>query len=625
MQSDGDSGLRDLEARLVSKERELKELQAVRVHQLESSLIKAQKECSSLREHYKQLREDFLFNLAILDERDRELEKYDAITARALTRDHNRYNPSKEAEERQEDELRQQEHEFNVKMDKMRAVVLSHEIKVKLLSKETEVHCQAQLQATQALKASKELCQQMKTQLQHKDQELKDIVAIKDNRYVPVMLAAARTNWDQYIKQVSSEMVVKDTEIITMQERETKLRTELENSREQIERYKQQVSTGLKRERTLEQIGVQAELEWQRRYEDIKAEHYLANEQLIQDLTEAKAELKEKQQELQDLNALLHSVRMERDHAVQGLTPKVDSLASEEINRLQVQNSTLRAVVTQMRKDMEGLSQLLPRPQPEPQASPPQPVHYPGSSAVTSNTLSANTQVATGLLAQTDAIFSKVGPAVCLHSSFSPGFCYETCGACLDEGANNPALIKQVRVTHVESAPTDIIQQVLKEITTDLFSTKLITVVTCRCLKCLISSSFQSAPVQQFQEENQHLQLQALGLISGGLLEKVHCAKSNPSLLRARLKQAASCIARLSRDKQQLIEMGNRLRAQITTHSQTSVCLTEPVEPERDTSTDKQGDQHDRLSVLEQLQYQLTTQVSELTHYPSLFKSIAYQ
>ncbi|XP_023120597.2 coiled-coil domain-containing protein 57 isoform X2 [Amphiprion ocellaris] len=723
MQSDEDSGLRDLEARLVSKERELKELQAVRVHQLESSLIKAQKECSSLREHYKQLREDFLFNLAILDERDRELDKYDAITARALARDHNRQaelnqhqmqiakmeeQRAREAEERQEElskyrhnafqhrlqldklkrlmaaeikkqmkeydqmkldlqhrirdvegqlarqrqemtaafdsELRQQEHEFNVKMDEMRAVVLSHEIKVKLLCKETEVHCQAQLQATQALKASKELCQQMKTQLQHKDQELKDIVAIKDNRIkeledklksmetnlkkekddhikkhedvvlalknrdaqlevqhqahleqlhksekkiiklqknidvltaqarvleedqqkvmeqkdktiqrLHMEVAAARTNWDQYIKQVSSEMVVKDTEIITMQERETKLRTELENSREQIERYKQQVSTGLKRERTLEQIGVQAELEWQRRYEDIKAEHYLANEQLIQDLTEAgdqaKAELKEKQQELQDLNALLHSVRMERDHAVQGLTPKVDSLASEEINRLQVQNSTLRAVVTQMRKDMEGLSQLLPRPQPEPQASPPQPVHYPGSSAVTSNTLSANTQVATGLLAQTDAIFSKVGPA----------------------GANNPALIKQVRVTHVESAPTDTIQQ--------------------------------SAPVQQFQEENKHLQLQALGLISGGLLEKVHCAKSNPSLLRARLKQAASCIARLSRDKQQLIEMGNRLRAQITT-----VGPMEPVEPERDTSTEKQGDQHDRLSVLEQLQYQLTTQ-----------------
>lgn len=51
MQSDRDSGLGDLEAQLASKEREWKELQAARVHQLESSLKKAQEDCSSLRYH----------------------------------------------------------------------------------------------------------------------------------------------------------------------------------------------------------------------------------------------------------------------------------------------------------------------------------------------------------------------------------------------------------------------------------------------------------------------------------------------------------------------------------------------------------------------------------------------
>lgn len=58
---------------------------------------------------------------------------------------------------------------------------------------------------------------------------------------------------------------------------------------------------------------------------------------------------------------------------------------------------------------------------------------------------------------------------------------------------------------------------------------------------------------------------QASGLISGGLFENAEGAKSNPPLLHTRLKEAAFCIARLSREKQQLIEMGNRLRAQITT------------------------------------------------------------
>lgn len=49
--------------------------------------------CNALfvRERYQQLREDFQFNLAILDKWDRELERY-VISARALTVKRNRYN-----------------------------------------------------------------------------------------------------------------------------------------------------------------------------------------------------------------------------------------------------------------------------------------------------------------------------------------------------------------------------------------------------------------------------------------------------------------------------------------------------------------------------------------------------
>lgn len=37
------------------------------------------------RQHYKQLRDDFQYNLAVLEERDRELERYDVATAEAQT------------------------------------------------------------------------------------------------------------------------------------------------------------------------------------------------------------------------------------------------------------------------------------------------------------------------------------------------------------------------------------------------------------------------------------------------------------------------------------------------------------------------------------------------------------
>lgn len=48
------------------------------------------------RTRYEQLREDFQFNLAILDERDGELARYDSLTTKALTvnhRYHSLYSP----------------------------------------------------------------------------------------------------------------------------------------------------------------------------------------------------------------------------------------------------------------------------------------------------------------------------------------------------------------------------------------------------------------------------------------------------------------------------------------------------------------------------------------------------
>ncbi|XP_049419838.1 coiled-coil domain-containing protein 57 isoform X2 [Epinephelus fuscoguttatus] len=628
MQSDGDSGLVDLEAQLASKEREWKELLAARVHQLESSLQQAQEEYSSLRERYQQLREDFQFNLAILDERDRELERYDVITAKALTVEHNRQGElnqlcmqvaqlerqrARETQERQEElrlqldtlkssmageiqkqteeydrmkqdlqsriqemegelilqrqemtaafdsELRQREHEFNIKIDEMCALVLSHDLKVKLLSKETEVHCHAQHQTAEALKASKEFCQQIQTQLQHKDQEIKHLTNVKDNKYANVVQTLMECDGQLEVQyQALTEQLQKaERHVIRLQGSIDILaacvcciqedhREAMKKKDETIQSYKQQLSVGLKRERALEQMQVQIELEWQRRCEDMKVQCYHVNEQLIQDLTKArdqvKAELKEKEQDLQDLTVLLRSVQTERDQAVQGLTPKIDSLASEEIRCLQQQNSILRAVVNQMRKDMEGLT----HPQAQPQASSPQTVQH-------SEAPAAKTQMATGLPTQSTDISFKVS---------APG------GLSQEKDTNASALAKQeVRMAHMESALASLMEQ--------------------------------SALVGQLREENLYLpQQQASSLKYGSLFENVQSAKSN-----TRLKQAASRIARLSREKQQLIEIGNRLRAQITTAGP-----QEPLEPERDLSTEKQGDHHDGLIALEQLQYQLTSQ-----------------
>lgn len=77
----------DLEAQLASKEREWKELQALRIQQLEAALSEATCDLSTQRERFLRLRDDFQYNLRVLEERDHELERYDAMAARIQTED----------------------------------------------------------------------------------------------------------------------------------------------------------------------------------------------------------------------------------------------------------------------------------------------------------------------------------------------------------------------------------------------------------------------------------------------------------------------------------------------------------------------------------------------------------
>lgn len=158
------------------------------------------------------------------------------------------------------------------------------------------------------------------------------------------------------------------------------------------------------------------------------------------------------------------------------------------------------------------------------------------------------------------------------------------------------------------SAATDKSTQILKpaaskttdETSGDLFVEKV-------ALKTHLESDFpkiaqQSEKMQRFHEEKQQ---QVSGVRSAGVFGDVTRGRSDATLLHAKLKQAARCIAQLSRDKQQLIEMGNSLRAQIPPTTAKPVLPAESEKPEKDENA---GEHHGRLAALEQLQYQLTSQ-----------------
>lgn len=48
------------------------------------------------------------------------------------------------------------------------------------------------------------------------------------------------------------------------------------------------MASGIQREQILEQKHVQLELDWERRCEEVRAEHYLKSEELIQGLSQAR-------------------------------------------------------------------------------------------------------------------------------------------------------------------------------------------------------------------------------------------------------------------------------------------------------------------------------------------------
>ncbi|XP_037134598.1 coiled-coil domain-containing protein 57 isoform X2 [Syngnathus acus] len=764
-----DCGLGDLEALVANKEREWKELHARRIHLLVDSLQKAKEECSSLRYQNQKLKEDFQYNLSILDEREKELKRYDVITTRAVNAEQTRREElsrlriqvatleekqAKDAIARQEElrisqnkaaqqrlqleelrhsmtgaiqkqieehertkleaqrrlrqmegelaqqkqemtaacdkKLRQQEHEFNLKLDEMRAVLLSSELKIKLLTKEHDVQSQAGLQATHALKASEELAKQLQVKLQckadlnnqataakeirikeleeklkqmenklkkqkedhikkheevaralkEKDEQLeahekqfkkteKHIVKLKNDMEIQSAktcsaqkdmaktlekkddtikrlrtdVTAAQTVWERHVSHTSNEMVANNTELIRLQNSNSKLRADLERSREEISRYKQDVSAGLRREAALERARVQLELEWQERYDAVKAKHYLDNEQLIQDLTlakdQAKAELSEKEKQLRDLNGTKES-----DKAMEGLTPKADVQEAEQISSLVEQNKFLRAAVSQMRKDMEGLGHLLPHPQTKLQAVSAKATEAPAATSTTEPLakhpdISAKT-IPASLSDQTQALKQEVlllkarcrhleeqlegasrpnvgtSKEFLAHTSLDKPHPHDQLKEvwCLEKDADSSALRNQVgRGPHVEPRHANIRDQ--------------------------------STVVQQVRDEKLYLWQQQLNsaLMAGAASGNVQSVKRNIALAHTRLKQAASYIARLSKEKQQLIQMGNCLRARIT-----SAGLHEGIEPKMDSVTEEQGHPDDRLFALEQLQYKLTTQ-----------------
>ncbi|XP_045839954.1 coiled-coil domain-containing protein 57 isoform X2 [Meles meles] len=232
-------------------------------------------------------------------------------------------------------------------------------------------------------------CEALELQLRRAEQRQGDSLREKDAALDRLRedALALRSGWDAQIAELSKEMISKDLQIQSLRAEAVELKAHLARCQQDIGRYKQQLSAAEERERGLEREKAQLELDWRQRCGAVERDHYRKAEDLIRALSEARdqaaAKLQETERTLRDQEGVLKALTLERDQAVQalrtrGLLPEEEvqallrhqeeeiraSFPSREIQRLQEQNASLRRAVAEMRKEMETLSDHVPPPAP---------------------------------------------------------------------------------------------------------------------------------------------------------------------------------------------------------------------------------------------------------------------
>ncbi|XP_015673003.1 coiled-coil domain-containing protein 57 [Protobothrops mucrosquamatus] len=755
---------KDLTELLICKEQELKELQARQIHFQETTLQETRKQLQEMHRKFNSLKEDFTYNLRVLEERDKELEHYDTLfiqlkmvenanqtevsdlriqvdkLQQALAQEtkkqealkdqyqwklkehqlaleqlhsskdadishyHEEYENMKQQLERKlqevegelalqrqellveiDTEIKKREHEFRQKADEMSNLVLSRELKVKLLTKELEALKEAGMKATDTLKVAEAANLELEKQVRCKDWEIKDITAVKDaqiqdleSKLASVQLGwekeketferkhatidhfarekeavivsmkqahveqshkwknqiqklqanketlemklyqtectfkdhlreketiiekleheleELKTNWDSQIVQISKETVSKKLQIHAQQEEVVKLKAEVIALNQDIERYKQQLSLAIEKEESLERAKVQGELEWQRRCENAERNQYHKSEALIQNLSTARdqatAALKEKEEKLHGLEVLLSTVTLERDQAYQqlhllkekqGTVGVSEYFPPADIQTLQQQNYILRSVIAEMRKEMETLNN---------QASSFDDIKMKIQNADHKQSLEEETR---RLKKKCEAIDKqKENATEAPRKIFVPSLNVTRCNKATQtfhpdysaSGNDGPLHLSKVAA-----------EKFLKTNETE-------------------HSRARNPLVKWLQEDSVHPKQQLLSMGAGDGPHQHF--RNHGKVIQDRLKEAAKKICCLSKEKQQLLEMVNRLRTELGGASKEGLQdCNDSKNPQNDTSPGalypkervQEAKQH--FLALEHLQCQLTKQV----------------
>ncbi|XP_066292208.1 coiled-coil domain-containing protein 57-like [Branchiostoma lanceolatum] len=286
------------------------------------------------------------------------------------------------------EELEKQMKQMEVKMQRLQEEFQRKHADVDRYAREKETALTAAKEAhAERERALEESLRDLQTQLETKDVELRrqawnlqDVIKDKDMVLEKFQqeISDLKTRGEAQVTELSRNSVARDMELQVLREQTTSLKEELLTRKVDIDRYKKDLTLALERESSLERAKAQLELDWQRRGEDMERLQYQKSEELIHNLTQARDEavaaVREKDRELEQREDLVRILTQDRDRALATLRrhglqadthipTKEDSpeqtdpdlSASEQIQQLQQQNQSLKAVIHQMRQQMEQL------------------------------------------------------------------------------------------------------------------------------------------------------------------------------------------------------------------------------------------------------------------------------
>ncbi|XP_054544602.1 coiled-coil domain-containing protein 57 [Talpa occidentalis] len=387
--------------------------------------------------------------------------------------------------------------------------------------------------------------------------------------------SALKSGWDAQVAQLSQEMVSKDLQAQALREEAASLRAQLAQSQQDVARYGQQLALAAGREQSLQRDKAQLELDWQRRCDGVERDLHRRAEGLVQALSAARdqvaAKLEETERRLRDQEVVLKDLARERDQALQALRtprplpeageaqalpgrqdgdPGAAALPSSEVQRLQEQNASLRGAVAQMRREMEALSgQALP-----PQRPPAPPPALAAEIRSLKHRLKSLEEQLGRVLGPAETSPPAAGPAPAPAPPAAAGAAEPASAAPLGRALRRldarAGLLSRLLVQlqqQVRREPLDL-GAVRRELPREVDQVQL--------------------EVMELREQVAELQ-RHLGTAGGapgteallGPPAPTRPARPIPQLQR-KLKEASREILRLRQEREQLLELGNRLRAE---------------------------------------------------------------